>query len=154
MGISNLGRNSEGNYYERLNYAIGERYEPGSIFKLMTLIAALEDGVVKHTDSVDTKNGRLKIKGKEVIDSNRKGYGKITIAKAFEVSSNTGMVKMVYDNYKSKPERFVNRLYNIKHPQKKLLHNNYQRSNITLITELSFINYKNNLLKIIFTVIF
>jgi cell division protein FtsI (penicillin-binding protein 3) len=115
LGISNLGRNSEGNYYERLNYAIGERYEPGSIFKLMTLIAALEDGVVKHTDSVDTKNGRLKIKGKfEVRDSNGKGYGKITIAKAFEVSSNTGMVKMVYDNYKSKPERFVNRLYNMR----------------------------------------
>ena len=115
LGISNLGRNSEGNYYERLNYAIGERYEPGSIFKLMTLIAALEDGVVKHTDSVDTKNGRLKInENYEVRDSNRKGYGKITIAKAFEVSSNTGMVKMVYDNYKSKPERFVNRLYNMR----------------------------------------
>ena len=114
LGISNLGINSEGNYYERLNYAIGEKYEPGSTFKLMTLIAALEDGVVKHTDSVDTKNGIYKIYGREIIDSNNKGYGKITIAKAFEVSSNTGMVRMVHENYKSNPERFVNRLYNMK----------------------------------------
>ena len=114
LGISNLGINSEGNYYERLNYAIGEKYEPGSTFKLMALITALEDGLVEHTDSIDTKNGVLKIGSHEVIDSNKKGYGKITVAKAFEVSSNTGMVKMVYDNYKSKPERFVNRLYNMK----------------------------------------
>ena len=114
LGISNLGINSEGNYYERLNYAIGEKYEPGSIFKLMSLIAALEDGLVKHSDSIDTQNGIWKIYGEEVKDSNKKGYGKITVAKAFEVSSNTGMVKMVYDNYKSKPERFVNRLYNMR----------------------------------------
>ena len=114
LAISNLGINSEGNYYERLNYAIGEKYEPGSTFKLMTLIATLEDGLVKHTDSIDTKNGILKIGTKEIKDSNKKGYGRITVAKAFEVSSNTGMVKMVYDNYKSKPERFVNRLYNMK----------------------------------------
>ena len=114
LGISNLGINSKGNYYERLNYAIGEKYEPGSIFKLMSLIAALEDGLVKHSDSIDTQNGVWKIYGEEVKDSNKKGYGKITVAKAFEVSSNTGMVKMVYDNYKSKPERFVNRLYNMR----------------------------------------
>jgi len=115
LGISNLGINPEGNYYERLNYAIGEKFEPGSTFKLMSLIAALEDGIIEHTDSVDTKNGILKIGNKyEIKDSNNKGYGKITFAKAFEVSSNTGMVKMIYDNYKSKPERFVNRLYNMR----------------------------------------
>ena len=50
LGISNLGINSEGNYYERLNYAIGEKFEPGSTFKLMSLIAALEDGIIEHTD--------------------------------------------------------------------------------------------------------
>ena len=44
--ISNLGRTDEGTYYERLNYAIGESHEPGSTFKLMSLVAALEDGVV------------------------------------------------------------------------------------------------------------
>src|SRR5690606_35596293 len=37
--ISNLGRNSDGYYYERLNYAVGERHEPGSTFKLMAITA-------------------------------------------------------------------------------------------------------------------
>ena len=81
----------------------------------MTMIAALEDGLIKPTDSVDTENGILKFYNKyEVKDSNRSGYGKITAAKAFEVSSNTGMVKLIYDNYKDNPERIVDRLINMK----------------------------------------
>ena len=113
--ISNLGRTDEGKYYEKLNYAIGESHEPGSTFKLMTLVSALEDGVIKPEDSIDTGNGVLKFYNKyEVRDSNKKGYGKITVAKAFEVSSNTGMVKLIFDNYKDNPERLVNRLYNMK----------------------------------------
>jgi len=113
--ISNLGANQDGKFYERLNYAVGESHEPGSTFKLMTMIAALEDGLVKPNDSVDTGNGILKFYNKyEVKDSNNKGYGKITVAEAFEVSSNTGMVKIIYDNYKDNPERIVDRLINMK----------------------------------------
>ena len=113
--ISNLGANQDGKFYERLNYAVGESHEPGSTFKLMTMIAALEDGLVKPNDSVDTGNGILKFYNKyEVKDSNNKGYGKITVAEAFEVSSNTGMVKIIYDNYRDNPERIVDRLINMK----------------------------------------
>ena len=118
-GISNLARTEEGKYFEKINYGIWETQEPGSTFKLMTLIAALEDGVVSPSDSVDTGNGILKFYNKyEVKDSNRRGYGKIPISKAFEVSSNTGMVKLIYDNYKDNPERLVNRLINMKVNQK------------------------------------
>ena len=118
-GISNLGRTEEGKYFEKINYGIWESQEPGSTFKLMTLIAALEDGVVSPGDSVDTGNGILKFYNKyEVKDSNRRGYGKIPISKAFEVSSNTGMVKFIYDNYKDNPERLVDRLINMKINQK------------------------------------
>jgi len=116
--ISNLGRTSKGKYYEKINYGIWESQEPGSTFKLMSLIAALEDGMISPTDSVDTGNGVLKIYNKEVKDSNRRGYGIIPISKAFEVSSNTGIVKMIYDNYKDNPERFVDRLINMKIDQK------------------------------------
>lgn len=116
--ISNLGRTSEGKYYEKINYGIWESQEPGSTFKLMSLIAALEDGVVSPTDSVDTGNGVLKFYNEEVKDSNRRGYGIIPISRAFEVSSNTGIVKMIYDNYKDNPERFVDRLINMKINQK------------------------------------
>lgn len=112
--ISNLGRTAEGKYYERLNYAIGESHEPGSTFKLMTLIAALEDKVIDTNDIVDTENGVLTFyKRYKVRDSNRKGYGKITASKAFEVSSNTGVVKIIDSFYKKNPEKFVNRLYNM-----------------------------------------
>ena len=97
--ISNLGRTSEGKYYEKLNYAIGESHEPGSIFKLMAMVAALEDKVVDTSDVIDTRNGVLSFYGRKVKDSKKGGYGKISAAKAFEVSSNTGLVQIVNNGY-------------------------------------------------------
>tara|TARA_R110000868_G_scaffold720_2_gene5210 strand:- start:7364 stop:9319 length:1956 start_codon:yes stop_codon:yes gene_type:complete len=111
--ISNLGRNGEGYYYERLNYAVGERQETGSTFKLMAITAALEDKVIDTTDIVDTENGVLTFYGKKVRDSHHGGYGKITVAEAFEMSSNTGIVKAIDRAYSKNPEKFVDRLYNM-----------------------------------------
>ncbi len=111
--ISNLGRNSEGKYYERLNYAVGESHEPGSTFKLMSLIAALEDKVVDTATVIDTGNGKYKVYNKIVSDSHRGGYGEISVAKAMELSSNTAFAKMINENYKENPNRFVNRLRNM-----------------------------------------
>ncbi|MCG2459943.1 transpeptidase family protein [Flavobacteriaceae bacterium F89] len=111
--ISNLGRTSEGNYYERLNYAVGESTEPGSTFKLMSLVAALEDKVVDTSTVIDTEKGYWKIYDRTVRDSHHGGYGKISVGKAFEVSSNTAFAKMIYNNYKDHPERYVNRLMNM-----------------------------------------
>lgn len=109
--ISNLGRNNEGYYYERLNYAVGESHEPGSTFKLMAVTAALEDKVIDTSDIVDTKKGVLSFYGKKVRDSHRGGYGKISISEAFEVSSNTGIVAAIDKAYNNNPEKFVDRLY-------------------------------------------
>lgn len=81
--ISNLGRNSKGYYYERLNYAVGESHEPGSTFKLMALAVALEDQRIDTTTLVDTKKGVLSYYGNKVRDSKPGGYGEITVAKAF-----------------------------------------------------------------------
>jgi len=67
--ISNLGVNSVGKYYERLNYAIGESHEPGSTFKLMSMVAALEDKVIDTSTVFDTGNGRWKIYDRIVKDS-------------------------------------------------------------------------------------
>ena len=63
--ISNLGRTSEGKYYEKLNYAVGESHEPGSTFKLMAMVRALEDKVIDTSDIVDTKNGILSFYGRK-----------------------------------------------------------------------------------------
>ena len=111
--ISNLGRTSIGTYYEKLNYAIGESHEPGSTFKLMGMVAALEDKVVDTSDVIDTEAGVLTFYGRNVRDSKRGGYGKISVAKAFEVSSNTAMVKLITDNYKENPTKFIDRLYSM-----------------------------------------
>jgi len=109
--ISNLGRTSKGTYYERLNYAVGESHEPGSTFKLMAMVAALEDKVIDTSDVVDTEKGVLSFYGRKVRDSKHGGYGKISASEAFEMSSNTGMVKLIYNSYKNNPSKFVDRLY-------------------------------------------
>ena len=112
--ISNLGRTSKGKYYEKLNYAVGEAHEPGSTFKLMAMIAALEDGVIDQNDLVDTTGGELTFYKKyKVRDSKKGGYGILTASKVFEVSSNTGIVKIIHENYKRNPSKFVDRLYNM-----------------------------------------
>jgi cell division protein FtsI (penicillin-binding protein 3) len=109
--ISNLGKNASGKYYERLNYAIGESHEPGSTFKLMALAVALEDQKIDTTTLVDTKNGILSFYGKKVRDSKKGGYGAISVGKAFEVSSNTGIVRAIHEAYKEDPSSFVDGLY-------------------------------------------
>ena len=111
--ISNLGRTKDGKYYERLNYAIGESNEPGSTFKLMSLVAALEDKVIDTSTVIDTEKGRWKVYDRTVRDSKHGGYGKISVAKAFEVSSNTAFAKMIHNNYKDKPKKYVDRLMNM-----------------------------------------
>jgi cell division protein FtsI (penicillin-binding protein 3) len=112
--IANLGRTEQGKYFEKLNYAVGEAHEPGSTFKLMGMIAALEDKVIDQNSLIETGNGEMMFYGKyRVKDSKRGGYGTLTAAKAFEVSSNVGLVKIVYDNYKNEPRKFVDRIYNM-----------------------------------------
>ncbi|MEP0264541.1 penicillin-binding protein [Dokdonia sp.] len=111
--ISNLGRTSEGKYYERLNYAVGESHEPGSTFKLMAMVAALEDKVIDTSQVIDTENGRVKFYDRTAIDSKRGGYGKVSVAKAFELSSNTAFAKMINEPYAKDPKRFVKRLFNM-----------------------------------------
>ena len=116
--ISNLGRNANGHYYERLNYAVGESHEPGSTFKIMAITAALEDKVIDTSDVVDTQKGVLSFYGKKVRDSKHGGYGKITIAKAIEVSSNTAIVAAIDKAYKNQPSKFIDRLYDMNLNQK------------------------------------
>ena len=112
--IVNLSKTKNGKYYEKFNYAVAESQEPGSTFKLMSVIATLENDNAISRRLIDTKNGEISFYEKyKVRDSKKGGYGKLTPARAFEVSSNTGIVKMVYDNYKNNPKKFVDRLYNM-----------------------------------------
>ncbi len=108
--IANLGRTSKGTYYEKRNYAVWESHEPGSTFKLASLMAALDDKVIDTSTVVDTGNGILMLHGSKVEDSHRGGYGKISAARVFEVSSNVGIVKLIREHYDADPWKFINKM--------------------------------------------
>jgi len=115
--ISNLGKNPENankaedsTYFETTNYAIAESHEPGSTYKLADLMTLLEDKKVDTSAVFDSQGGTIIYSGKKVRDSHEGGYGKISLARGFEVSSNTVMVQAVYNNYKNDPAQFVNHL--------------------------------------------
>ncbi len=109
--IVNLEKGDDGDYHESYNYAIAESTEPGSTFKLASLMAAIEDGVIDTGDVVDTGNGTVKFFDKVIRDTKEDGYGKLTVKQVFEKSSNVGTSKLIYSHYKDHPKDFVNRLY-------------------------------------------
>ncbi len=108
--ISNLAKSPSGTYYEKRNYAVWESHEPGSTFKLATYMAALEDKVVDTSTVIDTGNGVKTFYGKRVRDSRHGGYGKISVGRAFEVSSNIAIASILDDAYAKNPMKFINRL--------------------------------------------
>ncbi len=110
--IVNLSRGTDGKYREKFNYAVGAATEPGSTFKLASLMVALEDGVVDITDSIDTYNGVIEYYGVKMKDSHT-GLGKITVKRALEESSNVAVSQIINENYKKNPEKFIQRLYGL-----------------------------------------
>ena len=110
--IANLKRNENGSYYEGYNYAIGESTEPGSTFKLPALITALEDGYIDMEDIIDCGDGSKQYYDRTMFDSNHEdgGWGKITVQRVFEVSSNIGMAEIISRAYTQEPQKFIDRL--------------------------------------------
>ncbi len=113
--IANLVRRSDGLYYEDKNVAFGSKTEPGSTFKVASMMVALENNITKPTDSIDTKDGKHKFYGVEMKDHNwdKGGYGKISIADVIKYSSNIGMARIIDEYYHKNPEKFVEGLYDI-----------------------------------------
>ena len=116
--IANLELGGDGDYHETYNYAVGESTEPGSTFKLPSLMAALEEGVIDTGDVVDTGSGSIRFYNKVVRDTKEEGYGKLTVKQVFEKSSNVGTSKLIYEHFKDNPKKFVDRLYAMKLNQK------------------------------------
>lgn len=106
--IANLSKGSDGRYYEDYNHAIGRSTEPGSTFKLASVMALLEDGKMSLNDLLNAK-GKYKFYDSYLHDSRPGGYGMVSLKKAFEVSSNV-IAEAVNTNYKDNPQDFVDRL--------------------------------------------
>jgi cell division protein FtsI (penicillin-binding protein 3) len=109
--ITNLTLNKNGTYSEKYNYAIGESTEPGSTFKLVSILAAIEDGFVDINDSIDTEDGTTRFYDRTMADSHKGGYGKITLKRSFEVSSNVAISKVINSAYAKNPAKFIERLH-------------------------------------------
>lgn len=105
--ISNLSADGKGNYHEVLNTAVGGSIEPGSTFKLVTMMALLEETNIELTDSINTGNGEYTFYNKKVRDHEEGGFGRITIKDAFERSSNIAMAKLMDKHFGTKPSKFL-----------------------------------------------
>lgn len=108
--IANLTRGSDQNYYESYNYAIGAGSEPGSTIKLASFMAAMEDGYIDLDTEIETGNGKHLFYNTPMFDSKEGGYGTIKAKRAFAVSSNIAIAKIIDKYYRSEPQRFVDKL--------------------------------------------
>ncbi len=107
--IANLGQQDDGSYIEDLNYGIGKATEPGSIFKLATLMCLLEDGYVTNESIVDCEGGIKSFNGLRIKDSHL-GTHKVTVRNAFLQSSNVAFAKLANEYYGNNPKQFTDRL--------------------------------------------
>lgn len=108
--IANLTRKAEGVFVEDKNYALYESTEPGSTFKLASVLALLEDGWVNDIEVVNSGDGTWKIGNAIMKDAELGGHGMLTLQKAFEHSSNVGISKFVVQKYKGREKRFADHL--------------------------------------------
>jgi cell division protein FtsI (penicillin-binding protein 3) len=111
--ISNLTR-EDGQYYEKYNHAVGGLFEPGSTFKLVTMMALLEETNVQLYDTINTGNGEYTFYKQKVRDHHEGGYGRISVQQSFELSSNVAMAKLTDKHFGIKPKKFLEYVDNLK----------------------------------------
>ncbi|MBC7552622.1 MAG: transpeptidase family protein [Taibaiella sp.] len=110
--LVNLGRKVDGTYDELLNYALIPT-EPGSTFKVTTLLALLNDKYINVDNMVDAEGGSIKFNGKTMRDSHL-GLRNMHIWEAYAHSSNAAMAKLATKYYKDNPSKYVKHLFDLK----------------------------------------
>ena len=115
--MANLKRDEDGNLREIYNYAIGTAGEPGSVFKLASLMTLIEEGKVKLEDKVPTFRGKWPYKDERIPDDPYLKEWKdneISISDALKISSNNVFRYLVRENYGDRPKHFIDKLYEYK----------------------------------------
>jgi len=113
LAIANLTRkDSSDTYQEMYNYVTGESMEPGSTFKLFSLLVAMEDGLVNPTDTVNLEGGQHIYYDRTMKDAEHddEEARSVNVQRAFELSSNVGISKVICKHYASQPQKFVDGL--------------------------------------------
>lgn len=111
--IANLGKRPDGGYLEDYNYGVGKKTEPGSIFKVATLLSLLEDKYVDTNSIVDCEGGRKTFYGLHITDSHL-GTGSVTVKEAFAMSSNVAFAKLAEQYYHNQPMQFYRHLHKLR----------------------------------------
>ena len=106
--LVNLGRQPDGSYWEDFNYAMIPT-EPGSTFKLVTLLSLLNDKLINVDNIVDAEGGAIRF-GNRVMKDSHLGLHAMPIWKAYAESSNAAMAKLAYTYYKDNPSKYVDHL--------------------------------------------
>ena len=111
--ISNLGKRPDGNYLEDYNYGIAKKTEPGSVFKVATLMALLEDKYVDTNSIVNCEGGKRSFYGLKITDAHLGSYD-VTVKEAFAMSSNVAFAKLADQYYHEQPMKFWEYLHRLR----------------------------------------
>ncbi|GBU07367.1 penicillin-binding protein [Bacteroidales bacterium] len=111
--ITNMQRIGDGNWRETKNHAVADETEPGSTFKVASMMVALEDGMVKPSDIVETGNGIFFYAGTKMTDHNwnKGGYQNLSAEQVIWNSSNIGIAKIILRSYEDNPSKFIEGLH-------------------------------------------
>lgn len=111
--MCSLSRVGEGRYAEVQNLAVSNSMEPGSVFKPVSFLVALNDGEITLDNTVDTGSGIREMYGRKMKDHNwrRGGYGLIDVPNIIGKSSNVGVSVLIDAKYGNNPTRFVDGVY-------------------------------------------
>ena len=111
--LANLRLNHETNVYEEsYNVALAERYEPGSVFKIASMIVLLSQKDINLDDKVNIGTGPIKFSNRTMKDDHSFAQGGIcTVQEVIEQSSNKGTAVLINKNYATHPEKYVEGLY-------------------------------------------
>lgn len=106
--IANLDRSEEGEYYEAQNHAV-QRVEPGSTFKTIALVAALDDGKIEIDDTVKVTKQPWQYFTVKHTDAHPMDTV-LTVRSALAVSSNIALAKLITRSYEGSAKKFVKRI--------------------------------------------
>lgn len=106
--LVNLKRTEEGEYVDSYNYALKDNIEPGSTFKTISLLAAMDDGFIDENTTVNVGNGVWTYAKQRISDGH--GGGIYEISDVLAKSSNVGTAKLITQYYADKPQIFLDHL--------------------------------------------
>ena len=104
--MANLTKRRDNTYVENFNHALAGRTDPGSTFKLATMMALMEEKAISLEQSVATGGGSMTYNGLGIHDAKRGGAGTITARQVFEKSSNVGIHLLMKSYFYSRPDLY------------------------------------------------